>query len=253
MIFYRREFKDAIDFAVFPSLQGGPHNHQVRGYDPYAHQIAQKVGISAPRAAGVICRNRSTVIPLILLQYPCYPPHSKRRCSLMGLQITALAVALKEAASPSFKDYIVQVKRNAVALAEGLRARGHKVVTDGTENHLVLWDVRPHDVTGSKVEKVLERCGISVNKNTIAGDRSAAAPGGVRVGTPAMTTRGMTEEDFDVVASLLDRGLRVAVDVQAKAASRKLVDFEKALQGNEEVERLRREVEQIASKLPFPS
>lgn len=172
---------------------------------------------------------------------------------MMGLQITALAVALKEAASPSFKDYIVQVKRNAVALAEGLRARGHKVVTDGTENHLVLWDVRPHDVTGSKVEKVLERCGISVNKNTIAGDRSAAAPGGVRVGTPAMTTRGMREEDFDVVASLLDRGLRVAVEVQAKAASRKLVDFEKALQGNEEVERLRREVEQIASKLPFPS
>lgn len=171
----------------------------------------------------------------------------------MSCQIAALAVALKEAADPSFKEYIRQVKLNAVALAEGLKRRGHKVVTDGTENHLVLWDVRPHGVTGSKVEKLMERCGISLNKNTIHGDRSAAAPGGVRVGTPAMTTRGMKEAEFDAVAALLDRGLRLTVKVQEQAGSKKLVDFEAALAGNPEVEVLRRDVEALASGLPFPS
>lgn len=194
MIFYRRHLQDAIDFAVFPSLQGGPHNHQ----------------------------------------------------------IAALAVALKEAQSPSFKDYIRQVKKNAVALAKGLEGRGHKIVTGGTENHLVLWDVRPHGITGSKLEKIFERCAMSVNKNTIHGDKSAAAPGGVRLGTPAMTTRGLKEGDFDRIADLLDKGLRLALEVQSKAG-KKLADFEAALQGHEGVAQLRREVEDFASGYDFPS
>merc|ERR1712146_675850 len=81
--------------------------------------------------------------------------------------------------------------------------RGYTLATGGTENHIVLWNVRSLGLTGSKLEKLLERCNISVNKNAIAGDRSAIAPGGVRLGTPAMTTRGLTEADFDTVASFL--------------------------------------------------
>ena len=195
IIFYRRQLQEAIDFAVFPSLQGGPHNHQ----------------------------------------------------------IAALAVALKEAQSPSFKDYVHQLKKNAVALSEALQRRGHKIVTNGTENHLVLWDVRPHGITGSKLEKLFERCAMSVNKNTIHGDKSAAAPGGVRLGTPAMTTRGLREKDFDTVASLLDKGLQLALDIQAKAGSKKLVDFERALVGHEGIAALKEEVERFASQFGFPS
>jgi len=164
-----------------------------------------------------------------------------------------LAVALKEAQSPSFKEYVRQLKRNAVALAEALQKRGHKIVTEGTENHLVLWDVRPHGITGSKLEKLFERCSISVNKNTIHGDKSAAAPGGVRLGTPAMTTRGLRENDFDRVAEFLDRGLHLALSIQAQAGSKKLVDFERALIGYEGVEAVRKEVELFASAFPFPS
>ncbi len=199
MIFYRKELGEAINFAVFPSLQGGPHNHQ----------------------------------------------------------IAALAVALQEAAAPSFRqEYIWRVKRNAAALAVGLQKRGHAVVTNGTENHLVLWDVRPHGITGSKVERLLEGVGVSVNKNTIAGDKSAGAPGGVRVGTPAMTTRGLGEAGFDAVADILDRGLRLALHVQAGAASKKLVDFEAAMREPAHAEALaslKEEVRALASAFPFPS
>jgi len=197
MIFFKKELAEAIHFAVFPSLQGGPHNHQ----------------------------------------------------------IAALAVALKEASTPSFRqEYIWQVKRNAEALAMGLQSLGHVIVTNGTENHLLLWDVRPHGITGSKVEKLLEAIAISVNKNTIHGDKSASAPGGVRVGTPAMTTRGLTEGDFVKVAAFLDEGLRLALKIQAGSSSKKLVDFEKTMVAHAgEVVALRERVEAFATQYPFPS
>jgi glycine hydroxymethyltransferase len=144
------------------------------------------------------------------------------------------------------------VKRNAVALSEALQRRGHCVVTNGTENHLILWDLRPHGLTGSKLEKLLERGGISVNKNTLHGDKSAAAPGGVRLGTPAMTTRGLKEDHFEVVADMLDRALRLALQVQ-QGTGKKLVDFEAALEGRPELEALRRDVEAFSSRFDFPS
>ena len=198
MIFFKKELAEAIHFAVFPSLQGGPHNHQ----------------------------------------------------------IAALAVALKEAATPSFRqEYIWRVKRNAEALATGLQKLGHVIVTNGTENHLLLWDVRPHGITGSKVEKLLEAVAMSVNKNTIHGDKSASAPGGVRLGTPAMTTRGLTEEDFVKVAAFLDEGLGLALKIQEGSSSKKLIDFEKAMLGQHagEVKGLRERVEGWATQFPFPS
>merc|ERR1711959_880316 len=107
-----------IDMAVFPALQGGPHNHQIGG----------------------------------------------------------LACQLLEVNTPDFVEYSKNVKANAATLAEALMAKGHKLATDGTDNHLVLWDLRPHGLTGSKVEKVCEMASISLNRNAVHGDASAFFP-----------------------------------------------------------------------------
>jgi glycine hydroxymethyltransferase len=163
MIFARLPLMDAINTAVFPSLQGGPHNHQ----------------------------------------------------------IGALAVALLEASQPSFKDYARQIVANALALAKGLERRGYKLATGGTDNHLMLWNVREtRGMTGSKVEKVLELCSITTNKNSIVGDTSALNPGGIRLGTPALTTRGLKEDDFDQVAEFLHAGFQIAVKAETVAQER---------------------------------
>ena len=88
------------------------------------------------------------------------------------------------------------MKKNAKALADELVKRGHKLITNGTDNHLLLLDVRPHNLTGSKLEKACDAVHITLNKNTIIGDKSAMTPGGVRIGTPAVTTRGYNETDM---------------------------------------------------------
>ena len=113
-------------------------------------------------------------------------------------------MALREAATPEFKEYIKAVKANAKVLSASLSERGYTICTGGTDNHLVLWDLRPQGLTGSKMEKLCEAVNISLNKNAVHGDVSAAVPGGVRLGTPAMTTRGLGEQDFETVAELLD-------------------------------------------------
>merc|ERR1712099_174458 len=105
--------------------------------------------------------------------------------------------------------YSKQVVTNAKALAAALMAKGHKLASDGTDNHLVLWDLRPHGLTGGKVEKVCEAASISLNRNCVHGDVSALAPGGVRIGAPSMTTRGCTTEDFKKIAGFLDRALQI--------------------------------------------
>ena len=110
-----------------------------------------------------------------------------------------MAVALKEANTEEFKEYARQVVKNAQHLAGWLTERGYTVCTGGTDSHLILWDTRPQDLTGSKVEYVLEQAAVSVNKNSVPGDKSALSPGGIRVGTPAMTSRGMVEADFEKV------------------------------------------------------
>merc|ERR1712232_1321007 len=123
---------------------------------------------------------------------------------------------------------------------------GHKLASDGTENHLVLWDLRPHSLTGSKLEKVCELASISLNRNAVHGDVSALSPGGVRIGSPAMTTRGCAVEDFERIAEFLDRCCQIALKVQQEKGKR-LKDFEFGLQGNSEIEQLKSDVEAWAS------
>jgi glycine hydroxymethyltransferase len=205
MIFAKREYMDRINAAVFPALQGGPHNHQ----------------------------------------------------------IGALAVALREASEPSFQQYARQVIANAQALAAALQQKGHVLATGGTDNHLLLWNVRHLGLTGSKVEKVLELASMTVNKNAIAGDVSAMNPGGVRLGTPALTTRGLQEEDFRQVANFLDRGAQIALLAQERSAAAAATagkvlykDFVTTLTTDVEVaaqiNKLREEVEQFATGFPMP-
>jgi len=166
-------------------------------------------------------------------------------------QIGALAAQLLEVQSPEFKSYTRQVVRNMKIFAEEMIGLGHKLATDGTDNHLCLWDVRPHDLTGSKVEKVCEAASISLNRNAVHGDKSALSPGGVRIGSPAMTTRGCSEEDFRIIARFLHRVCEICKEIQAEKG-KKLRDFELAIPTNEKIQELRSEVNQWAVKFGFP-
>ena len=127
--------------------------------------------------------------------------------------ITALAVALKQAQSKSFRVYQETVLANAKALAARLGnspnsgGLGYNIVSGGTDNHLVLVDLKNRGIDGARVERVLELCGVASNKNTVPGDKSALRPGGLRLGTPAMTSRGFQPEDFSRVADLVDRAV----------------------------------------------
>lgn len=127
--------------------------------------------------------------------------------------ITALAVALKQAQSSDFVEYQKTVLANAQALAGRLGEStsngglGYNIVSGGTDNHLVLVDLKNRGVDGARVERVLELCGVASNKNTVPGDKSALKPGGLRLGTPAMTSRGFQPEDFRRVADIVDRAV----------------------------------------------
>ena len=123
--------------------------------------------------------------------------------------IAAKAVAFKEALEPSFKDYQSQVVKNAKALAEALKGYGFRLVSGGTDNHLMLVDLTPKGVTGRQAEQSLDKVGITVNKNSIPFDkRKPTVTSGIRIGTPAVTTRGMKEPEMELIASLIDRTLR---------------------------------------------
>ena len=127
--------------------------------------------------------------------------------------IAGKAVALKEAATPEFKAYARQIRANAVTLASSLTTAGLRVVSGGTDNHLMLVDVRPLEVTGKQAEKALDAVGITVNKNTIPYDpQKAGTASGIRVGTPAITTRGMREPEMERIGALIARTLRAKGD-----------------------------------------
>lgn len=118
--------------------------------------------------------------------------------------IAAKAVCFKEALSDDFKEYQKQVKKNASALAEALQERGLEIVSGGTDNHLMLVSLIKQDLTGKEVEKMLDEVGITCNKNTIPNDpKSPFVTSGIRLGTPAVTTRGFKEEDMVEVAELI--------------------------------------------------
>ena len=118
--------------------------------------------------------------------------------------IAAKAVCFQEALQPEFKEYMTNVAKNAQALCKGLQDRGIKIVSDGTDNHLMLVDLTPFDLTGKEVEKLLDQAHITANKNTIPNDpKSPFVTSGVRLGTPAATSRGLNEADFDQVAEAI--------------------------------------------------
>merc|ERR1712224_623420 len=166
-------------------------------------------------------------------------------------QIGALAAQLLEVNTQEFVEYSKAVVENAKALAAYLIANGHKLATDGTDNHLVLLDLRPHGLTGSKVEKVCELAAISVNRNAVHGDVSALSPGGVRIGSPAMTTRGCDEADMATIADFIHECIQICLKVQ-KEKGKKLKDFMMGLIDNADIKGLRQEVEAWTCKFGYP-
>ena len=130
--------------------------------------------------------------------------------------IAAKAVCFKEALQPEFKEYQEQIIKNAKALCEGLQKRGVKIVSGGTDNHLMLVDLTEKDVSGKELEKRLDDAHITCNKNTIPNDpRSPFVTSGVRLGTPAVTTRGMKEDDMDKIAEIIAMVIESEENVEA--------------------------------------
>jgi len=196
MIFFRKDgrgFESRINQAVFPALQGGPHEHQIAG----------------------------------------------------------VATQLKEVMTPEFKQYIQQVKANAAALSDKLKSMGYTIASGGTENHLVLWDLKPQGITGSKFEKTCDAVCITLNKNCVPGDRSAVTPGGVRIGAPALTTRKFVETDFEQIALFLNEALEISLKIQEQSGP-KLKDFVALLETNEEAKALRTKVNAFSTTFPMP-
>ncbi|MFH1750719.1 MAG: serine hydroxymethyltransferase, partial [Candidatus Micrarchaeota archaeon] len=169
MIMCKEQFAKQIDKAVFPGLQGGPHDN-----------------VNA-----------------------------------------AKAVAFKEALQPDFKEYCGQIVKNAKVLAEELMGLGYRLITNGTDNHLMLVDVLKMGITGKEAEAVLDEVGIYCNKNMIPFDkRQPLDPSGIRLGTPAITSRGMKESEMKEIARLMHKALTNRADGPAK---KKVAEEVKAL------------------------
>ena len=135
--------------------------------------------------------------------------------------IAAKAVGLREALTPDWRAYQRQIVANAKALADALLRRGHRLVTGGTDTHLMLVDLTATGVTGKEAQEALDRAWITVNKNTIPFEtRSPMVTSGIRIGTPAVTTRGMKEPEMDAIAGFIDRVLRGRGDAKAEASVR---------------------------------
>jgi glycine hydroxymethyltransferase len=170
--------------------------------------------------------------------------------------ITALAVALKQVDTPEFKQYQEQVIKNAKAIENEFKALGHKLVSDGTDSHMVLLDLRSKSLDGARVEAVLEQINIACNKNSIPGDKSALTPCGIRIGAPAMTTRGMGEEDFKRIADYINQTIDLCKKIQSELPkeANKLKDFKAKVASDTvpEILALRKEIAAWASTFPLP-
>ena len=165
-------------------------------------------------------------------------------------QIGALCYQLRCVNTPEFKNYIIQVKKNAKVMANEFMNKGYKVCTDGTDNHLILIDLNPLNITGSKVEKICEYVDISINKNSVAGDKSALSPCGIRLGTSALTSRGFKEEDFVKVVEFIDSVIQIALEIQTQSGA-KLVDFVKLMETNSELIDIRKKINNFANTFEF--
>jgi glycine hydroxymethyltransferase len=120
----------------------------------------------------------------------------------------AKAVCFKEALAPSFKEYARNVITNAKALCSALQQRGYEILTGGTDNHLMVVDLRNRDLTGKIAESTLEKIGVSCSRSTIPFDtRKAMNPSGIRLGTPAVTSRNMGAKEMEIIAEFIDRAL----------------------------------------------
>jgi glycine hydroxymethyltransferase len=191
------DLEEKINFAVFPGLQGGPHNHT----------------------------------------------------------IGALATCLKQAQTADFVEYQKQVLKNCSRLADELNKKGYSLVSGGTDNHLVLVDLKSsRGIDGARVERVLELACIATNKNTIPGDTSALNPGGIRMGTPALSSRGLKEDDFTKVAEYFDRAVAIAVELKNTEQGKKLKGFREMCTAGPSVHpdlvQLRKEVSEFACTFP---
>lgn len=176
IIMCKEKFAKAIDKAIFPGLQGGPHEHAIAGK----------------------------------------------------------AIAFAEALKPEFQTYAKQVISNAKTLAKGLMSRGYKIISDGTETHLLLVDLTNKNVPGKAAQEALDVVGITLNKNTVPNDpRSPMDPSGIRMGTPAITTRGMKEGEMEMIADWIDRAIQ-------------------AIGNHEELKAIKKEVEVLCQKFPVP-
>ena len=200
-----------VDIAHFAGLvAAGLHPSPV----PYAELVTTTTHktLRGPRGGMILCRQdlaksvNSSVFP------------GTQGGPLMHV-IAAKAVALKEAASPAFKAYQRQILANAKTLAEGLLRRGFQLVSGGTDNHLMLLDLRATELTGKLAQDTLDRARITVNKNAIPFDtRSPFVTSGVRIGTPAVTSRGMKEPEMEMIAELIWRALQKVGDDTALGA-----------------------------------
>ncbi|KAJ4347666.1 Serine hydroxymethyltransferase, cytosolic [Ascochyta clinopodiicola] len=170
--------------------------------------------------------------------------------------ITALAVALKQAQTEDFKLYQQQVIKNAKQLETTFKELDFKLVTDGTDNHMVLIDLKPWNLDGARVEAVLEQVNIACNKNTTPGDKSALTPMGIRIGAPAMTSRGLGEKDFEKIAHYIDTVIKLCKQIQGDLPkeANKLKDFKaKVTSGEvEEIKNLKKEISAWAVTFPLP-
>ncbi len=187
IIFFKKHLAKKINDAVFPGLQGGPHENQ----------------------------------------------------------IAAVAFQLRECATPEFKEYSKQVLMNSKELAKCFIDLDYEIVTGGTDNHLFLINLKNKKITGSRVEKILEAVEIYINKNTVPGDTSALNPSGIRIGTCAITTKGMKEFNMKNIADFIDRAINIAIKINSTYT--KLDEFCKNLE-SEEIKNLRNEVINFTSQ-----
>ncbi len=228
-----RQIADAVGALLFIDMAhiaglvaGGEHPSPV----PHAHFVTTTThkSLRGPRGGIIICQEQfakaidSSVFPGV------------QGGPLMHV-IAAKAVCFHEALQPGFREYQRQVVVNAKALAAGVAKQGFRIVSGGTDNHLMLVDLRPKEINGKDAQNILDRAGITVNKNAIPFDTYPIfKPGGIRLGTPAVTTRGMKEEEMLEIADLIGEALAGREDERVLG-------------------KVREEVQQLTRKFPLPS
>ena len=168
--------------------------------------------------------------------------------------IAALSTALLQTTSPEFKQYQMQVVENAQVLAETFKTLGYDLLTAGTDTHLLVLDLRSVGTDGARAERILELVNIASNKNTIPSDKSAMVPHGLRLGTPAMTTRGFSKSDFNKVAHFIHQAIQIALTIGKKTDSKKIKDFKDLVDKGEcanEIAELKAKVVEFAKLFPL--